>query len=450
MKNGTRGHLGLDDRTVIEEGIEDGRSATSIAKDIGVSASTVTREVKANRVSKAYSPGPKKAASTLCARYDSCERVGSACRECTATTGSKRCRSCGREGRCYGSCASFLAGPRCPKVAEWPHTCTGCGSSADCGKVKIWYRAATAQEASDARKSAPRKGVCCTDREIGAMNEVVTPLVKKGQSIEAVWAEHGGEFPVSSRTYRRYMDSGITDVVALDLPRKVRRKTSKKGRGPSGGSRVDRAGRLYSDFLALPEDARLGAWEGDTVEGSRGSRQRILSLHLPRVRFQLYLLIASGDSAEVVAALDSLEELLGSPEEFCRVMGVILVDRGTEFDDWRGMERSRLVPGRRRCRVYYADPQCSYQKGSCERNHEELRRVLPKGRTDFDALTAADAALVSSHVNSYPRPSLGGARPLDLAALVLPAGLIDGTGIARVAPDDVVLRPELVPHAMVR
>ena len=47
------------------------------------------------------------------------------------------------------------------------------------------------------------------------------------------------------------------------------------------------------------------------------------------------------------------------------------------------LERSCLDPAKKRCRVYYCDPQSPGQKGRCERNHEELRRILPKGRTEL-------------------------------------------------------------------
>lgn len=50
----------------------------------------------------------------------------------------------------------------------------------------------------------------------------------------------------------------------------------------------------------------------------------------------------------------------------------------------------------------------SNQKSQAERNHEQLRRILPKGRSDFDALSNTDVALCCSHANSYPLATLGG------------------------------------------
>ena len=62
------------------------------------------------------------------------------------------------------------------------------------------------------------------------------------------------------------------------------------------------------------------------------------------------------------------------------------------------------------------------KKGKCE-NHEEMRKVLPKGKTNFDALAKSDMAVLMSHVNSYARDSLNWAAPYDLEKLVAPQDL---------------------------
>ena len=51
-------HLTLESREVIEQGIEDGDSASRIARRLRVAASTVTREARAHRTVR-----PKKASS---------------------------------------------------------------------------------------------------------------------------------------------------------------------------------------------------------------------------------------------------------------------------------------------------------------------------------------------------------------------------------------------------
>ena len=146
--------------------------------------------------------------------------------------------------------------------------------------------------------------------------------------------------------------------------------------------------------------------------------------------------------------LDAMEGACGSRDTFSAAFPILLCDRGVEFDDWEGMERSCLDAGQRRCRVFYCDPMESNQKPQAERNHEQLRRVLPKGRTDMDRLDVADVAACCSHVNSYPLASRGGKCAFELSAGLFPQSLLDGLGIARVAPDEVVLKPSLTAHAV--
>lgn len=81
---------------------------------------------------------------------------------------------------------------------------------------------------------------------------------------------------------------------------------------------------------------------------------------------------------------------------------------------------------------------------------KELRRMLPKGRSDFDKLSAWDVAVACSHVNSYPRRALGGRCPYALASRVFPAGLLDDFGVEFVEPDEVTLKPVLLAHAVRR
>ena len=55
-------------------------------------------------------------------------------------------------------------------------------------------------------------------------------------------------------------------------------------------------------------------------------------------------------------------------------------------------------------------------------------------------------SLLCSHVNSYGRPSLNGAAPIDLALAMLPKELFDKLGIKRIDPSEVKMKPSLLPH----
>ena len=84
-----------------------------------------------------------------------------------------------------------------------------------------------------------------------------------------------------------------------------------------------------------------------------------------------------------------------------------------------------------------------------ERNHELLRKVLPKGTaytepTSFDALTQEQVALLLSHVNGYVRKSIGDRTPWQLFAESFGAACAGLFGVVEIAPNDVCLKPSLL------
>ena len=439
-------HLDYDDRCVIEEGIEAGLSASRIARRLGVSPSTVTREVKANRhgrpsKSKAVRPARK------CANYAECRHSRDVCDSCAQAGRRKSCRMC-KLAACADLCPDFA--PRvCELLDRWPYLCR-CGRAerSRCDLPKYRYDARKAQEYSEARLVHSRTGISISEGELAAMLDTVMPMIRNGLSPEAIWLGVGDELPVSVRTFYSWMEAGVVDVPAICLPRKVRCRPRKKRRAQAGRAALE--GREYADFRDLPLAEQARAVEMDSVEGYAANTQRILSLHFVASSFQFYLLLEDATSRSVVDSLDMLERALGSPEAFEEALGLVLTDRGSEFEGYGAIERSCLDPARRRCRVYYCDALSPGQKGACERNHSELRRILPKGRSDFDALTRADLAVAASHVNSYPRDTLRGRCPVDVARALLPEGFVDMLGVVRVPLEEVVLRPSLLAHAVRR
>lgn len=447
MPNGNKCHMDIVDRRVIGDGLRDGLSAREIARRVGCAPSTIVREVRNNRIVRV----PRKKSydnRRLCEGYDDCQRGGDVCAVCASKlTTCKKCRA----RVCTDACPDYVM-RMCPKTSSWPYVCPSeCTRRRVCNFPKCSYDARAAQDAHDERLVETRRGIDLDEAQLAHLMGIVDPLVRKGQSFAAIWAEHADELPVCERTMYNYVERGDVPLAAIELPRKVRMKARKrKEKAPAGRGRIDRTGRTYDDFLALPEGDRDRVVMGDSVEGLEANRRRLLSLHWKRLVFQMYFPQPGGESDCVVAELDRIEKVLGGPGAFEAVLGILLVDRGREFDDWEGMETSCLIEGARRCRVFYCDAMNSNQKSQCERNHEELRRILPKGRSNFDALGCRDAALACSHVNSYPRPALGGARPYDLARVVLPDDLLDAYGVVRIEPDEVTLSPRLLPHVVKR
>ena len=61
-------------------------------------------------------------------------------------------------------------------------------------------------------------------------------------------------------------------------------------------------------------------------------------------------------------------------------------------------------------------------------------------------MTQADVSLAASHVNSYSRKILDGQTPYDLAVARVPVELLEKYGIAKIPPNEIILKPSLLPH----
>lgn len=425
-------HMTIEDRIVIQNGLEAGESFAAMGRKIGVSTSTVAREVKANRT--LYVPKGK-THWNLCARKRECDLTGICGKACSIAS----CKGCARV-RCNEVCPDF-AERRCELIGRAPYVCGACHRSSNCGFAHARYSAVEAQLSYSKRLVESREGVSLRPEQLESLVRFVKARLRQGWSIAAIWAVDGDRLPVSERTMYSYIDAGLMGLANIDLPKKVRYKP----RRPVSGARlVDRDGRSYSDYLDLPAAARAKAVQMDTVMGRARDFKCVLTLHFPACELQLMVLLDEHTCEAVVGALDWMEGIVGTAG-FARLFGVILTDRGIEFCDFEAIERSALGDGRR-CRVFYCDPMASHQKGSCERNHGLLRRVLPKG-TSFEGLTQFGVSTVASALANYPRESLGGRTPLQAAAGLVPRALLDEVGIARMRKGEVVLKPSLLDNA---
>lgn len=440
MPEGKGKHLDRSDRDVLDPGVRERLSMREVSRRLHVAPSTVGREVAASRTVR---PPNRRRGAMGCAGYRDCTEAGSACGK-TCGSSLQPCKKCVTRDRAV-ACGKFVTG-MCERTEAWPHVCPpGCTRRAHCGLPKCPCSAEGAQGLGERRASEPRSGIDLAEERLRAMVDVVVPPQRRGQGVEATWATHGDGLPVRERTFRRCNAQGPCGMAAMDMPGKVRYEPRKRTKGKSDRGRTDRTGRRCEGFSSLPEGERTWATQADTVVGRAGvDRQRLLTLRKPTLGFQLHVLTDGGGPSSVVAAPDALETYLGSPGELRRLFDPTLADRGAGFDDFGGMEGSCLAGGERRCRAYWCDAMQTNRKSPCECNHEELRRILPKGRCDFDALTPWDAALCTSHVSSYPRPGLGGAAPLDLAEAAFPAGFPETLGVGRMPAGEVTLRPSLV------
>lgn len=94
-------------------------------------------------------------------------------------------------------------------------------------------------------------------------------------------------------------------------------------------------------------------------------------------------------------------------------------------------------------RVFYCDPNRSDQKGACENDHINFRRVVPKG-TDMDGFDQELIDRIFSQINNFCRFSLNGKTPFAMFRFLYGDVPLKAWNIQYVEPDDVVLSPSLV------
>lgn len=436
--------LTYDDRIAIEQGLNRGDRIAWIARTIGRTQQVVAQEVKRN-----WTDDPQGRLTVrnrnVCVRYASCQ-IRSLCKGVCMSP----CRKC-PEWLCNSLCPDFEARP-CPRLQTSPFCCNACPQrvGSGCRHLYRFYEASYAQDLADARRRDARRGIDCDPEAFEGAVRVIERGLALGQSPAHIIAANPDAVPFGVRSLYNYLAGAkLGALTKIDLPKAVRYKPRAHAGDPKA-PRIPRdvlEGRRWSDFCALCETDRSNAVEMDTVVGRQGKdRQCILTVFLRRIGFQFYMLLPDKSSSSVVAAINTLQGVCG--KRFSRLFGLVLCDRGPEFADARRIECAKN--GAKRLALFYADPQQSQQKARAERCHEELRRILPKGKTDFDALTKSDMARVMSHVNSYLRGSMDWTSPAEMARVLLGPDVLDAYGVEVVDPKEVNLTPSLVPHAIVR
>ncbi len=396
------GQLDLTDRLAIETGLCRGESFKKIAKTIHRHPSTVAHEVLENRtfIQGTYYFGKDCRYAHDCLKKGMCGALESAC-----NTPCKKCKGFD----CRTACSRYQS-MACNIPAKPPYVCNTCHDRRYCFKDRYIYTAQHADAAVSRRRSESRQGIRLTNEQKDFVDELVTRLVKKGQPLTHIYAEHEAEMPMSLRSLYNYIDAGELSIKNIDLRRKVGYKARKKPRGWVMKEQKYREGRTYEDYEFYMKHTGLSALEMDTVKGVREQGKRLLTMIFQDNSVMLLFLMPDGTGASVKRVFDYLERGLGL-ERFQRLFPVILTDNGTEFKNVGALELTEDFQDR--TKLFFCDPMASWQKPHIEKNHEFIRYVIPRGKT-LNPYTQEDMTLLMNHINSTRRPSLGNKSPYEL------------------------------------
>ena len=204
---------------------------------------------------------------------------------------------------------------------------------------------------------------------------------------------------ISKTTLYRYIETGIfLNLTVSDLPMSQKKKKYRKilaKKAPKGTSIEKRPGEISTRKT-------FGHWEMDCVVGSRETGPVLLVLTERMTRYELIIKMTDRKAFSVVKTLNKLERRYG--KRFRQVFKSITVDNGSEFSDFKGLEKS--IYNGNRTRIYYCHPYTSCERGSNERINRDIRRLIPKG-SNLSSYSDELIQYVENWVNAYPREMFG-------------------------------------------
>lgn len=414
-------HLTVQERIIIEKGIENGSTKAAIALTIGKDKSTVGKEIKKHRELV-----HKSSYKINCANMKNCSH-----------------------NHVCDNCADFKPFT-CNRRDRSPGACNGCSKYTYCRYDKYRYKADFSHKKYREDLVDSRTGINMSYEECKAMADIIVPLIKAGHSPYHIVTNHP-ELNISEKTLYNYIENGIFKEFGLfdiDLKIKTKRKIAKKASNKYK-KREDKKylnGRTYDDFINYTaENKNLSVVEMDTVYNNGSTGPFMQTFKFLDYSFMFIVYQEEKTAKSMVEGVDLLEKILGE-DLFSEEVAIIKTDRGSEFCDAEGFEKEENES--RRTRIFYCDPMASGQKGSLENNHKEIRYICPKENDlkDLGLNSQEKANLIVSHINSQSKEHLKGKSPLEVMEFMNPAlyQKFKDFGIERINKDNIVLKPYLL------
>ena len=414
-------HLTVQERIIIEKGIENGSTKAAIALTIGKDKSTVGKGIKKHRELV-----HKSSYKINCANMKNCSH-----------------------NHVCDNCADFKPFT-CNRRDRSPGACNGCSKYTHCRYDKYRYKADFSHKKYREDLVDSRTGINMPYEECKAMADIIVPLIKAGHSPYHIVTNHP-ELNISEKTLYNYIENGIFrefGLLDIDLRIKTKRKITKKASNKYK-KREDKKylnGRTYDDFINYTaENKNLSVVEMDTVYNNGSTGPFMQTFKFLDYSFMFIVYQEEKTAKSMVEGVDLLEKILGE-DLFSEEVAIIKTDRGSEFCDAEGFEKEENES--RRTRIFYCDPMASGQKGSLENNHKEIRYICPKENDlkDLELNSQEKANLIVSHINSQSKEHLKGKSPLEVMEFMNPAlyQKFKDFGIERINKDNIVLKPYLL------
>lgn len=221
---------------------------------------------------------------------------------------------------------------------------------------------------------------------------------------------------------KRELSACLRSGRALRLPRERARNRGK--------SFIEDALMISDRPAEIGDRAVPGHWEGDLILGLGSSA--IGTLVERTTRFTMLLHLPRMEDHGKAKSLKNGPALAGHGAEAVRdaIAGTIMelpaqLRRSLTWDQGAEMAQHARLRVDTGLDVYFCDPQSPWQRGSNENTNGLLRQYFPKG-TDLSRHSADELSAVAHALNTRPRKTLGWQTPAEALDRLLKADMIDG------------------------
>lgn len=261
------------------------------------------------------------------------------------------------------------------------------------------YSAVLAQESAEEKKRRGRKKKLDTN---SLLKEYIYLKLKQEWSPEEIAERLKLDYPrdttmrISHETIYQHLYCLPRGELKKELMRGLRRERKRRLSRSALHYRRQRIQDLIS-ISERPKEVRdriiPGHWEGDLLLG-KNRASAMGSLVERTTRLTLLVPLVAKDAFTVRKAFAQAFRRI--PQRFKKSL---TYDRGSE------MAQHKLFTKETEIKVFFADPQSPWQRGTNENTNGLARQYFPKG-TDFTTITATEIAEAEQSLNSRPRKVL--------------------------------------------
>ena len=205
---GNQKHLTLEDRIYIENELNKGTSFKDIARFLCKDPTTISKEVKAHRLSDWYHKGTFYNAKNFCTHRYHCKKTN-ACGKIVLC--GVKCASC---PTCNQTCKDFEK-ERCNRLDKAPYVCNGCQEKINHCTIahKYTYNARFSERKYREKLSDSRAGINLTKHELRKKDRIISPLIEQGQSPYQIVTNH----PELDLSVRQFIPISTRDCSQLGM-----------------------------------------------------------------------------------------------------------------------------------------------------------------------------------------------------------------------------------------